>query len=59
VSTFIFNLINHLNLKVKVYFERKYNLNVQKVNFPLMNRLFELWGLTGWTDGVHVKNIYF
>ena len=37
--------------KVKKYFEQKYNLTVQKVDFPLMNRLYELWGLTGWTAG--------
>jgi len=41
--------------QVKKYFEQKYNLTVQKVDFPLMNRLYELWGLTGWTAGQYVR----
>ena len=38
-----------MQFKVKNYFEQQYNLTVQKVEFPLMNRLFELFGLNGWS----------
>ena len=42
-------------IQVKSYFELKYDLQVQKVDYPLMNRLFEFWGLTGWSAGVVVS----
>ncbi|KAL3101476.1 hypothetical protein niasHT_020795 [Heterodera trifolii] len=34
--------------KVRNHFEQHFNLTVQKVDFPLMSRVFELWGLDGW-----------
>ena len=40
---------------MKSYFEEKYNLVVPKINFPLMNRELELWALTGFSEGVQVK----
>lgn len=38
--------------KVKNYFEQVHNATVQKVAFPLMNRIFELWALTGYSEGL-------
>uniref|UniRef100_A0A914HNA1 Amidase domain-containing protein n=1 Tax=Globodera rostochiensis TaxID=31243 RepID=A0A914HNA1_GLORO len=35
--------------KVKNHFEYEFNLSVQKVDFPLMSRVYELWGLDGWS----------
>jgi hypothetical protein len=40
---------------VKKYFEQKYGLNVLKLELPLMNRLNEFWGLTGWSKGKMVN----
>jgi fatty acid amide hydrolase 2 len=36
-------------VQVKHYFEQTYNLTVQKVSFPLMNRLFELFQMNSWS----------
>uniref|UniRef100_A0A914HLM5 Amidase domain-containing protein n=1 Tax=Globodera rostochiensis TaxID=31243 RepID=A0A914HLM5_GLORO len=38
--------------QVKRYFEEKYNLTVQKVEFPLLSRVFELFYLDPWSPGV-------
>uniref|UniRef100_A0A914LTQ7 Amidase domain-containing protein n=1 Tax=Meloidogyne incognita TaxID=6306 RepID=A0A914LTQ7_MELIC len=35
---------------VKNFFETKHQVKAQKVQFPLMNRAYELWGLTGFSD---------
>ena len=37
---------------MKNYFEQKYNLTAQKVDFPLMNRLFELFYLNDWSSEI-------
>ncbi|KAI3420034.1 hypothetical protein GPALN_003368 [Globodera pallida] len=38
--------------KVKSYFEEKYNLNVQKVEFPLLSRMLELFYSDPWSPGI-------
>uniref|UniRef100_A0A914KZY3 Amidase domain-containing protein n=1 Tax=Meloidogyne incognita TaxID=6306 RepID=A0A914KZY3_MELIC len=35
---------------VKNFFETKHQIKAQKVQFPLMNRVYELWGLTGFSN---------
>ncbi|KAL7070209.1 hypothetical protein ACQ4LE_010194 [Meloidogyne hapla] len=35
---------------VKNFFEIKHNVKAQKVQFPLMNRVWELWALTGYSN---------
>jgi len=41
--------------KVKNFFETKHQVKAQKVQFPLMNRAYELWGLTGFSDSTFVR----
>uniref|UniRef100_A0A915LZK1 Amidase domain-containing protein n=1 Tax=Meloidogyne javanica TaxID=6303 RepID=A0A915LZK1_MELJA len=40
---------------VKNFFETKHQVKAQKVQFPLMNRAYELWGLTGFSDSTFVR----
>uniref|UniRef100_A0A183C9R0 Amidase domain-containing protein n=1 Tax=Globodera pallida TaxID=36090 RepID=A0A183C9R0_GLOPA len=38
--------------QVKRYFEQKYNSTVQKVEFPLMSRMYELFYVDPWSPGI-------
>ena len=47
-------ILNHI--QVKNYFDQTYNMSVQQVKFPLMNRMWELWGIDGWANETFVRS---